>query len=42
MRKRTWLVALVLVGVLVVTLGTTRIFADGSEVPDGETWGAMH
>ena len=42
MRKRTWLVALFLVGVLVVTLGATSIFAQGPAVSDGEAWEEMH
>ncbi len=42
MRKRTWLVVLFLVGVLVVTLGVTPIFAHGSAVTDGEAWEEMH
>ena len=42
MRKTTWIVAILLVGVLGVTLGTTTIFAHGSAVPDGEAWEEMH
>ena len=42
MRKRTWLVVLVLVGILVVTLGATPILAHESAVTGGETWEEMH
>ncbi len=42
MRKRTWLVVLFLVGILVVTLGATPIFAHGSAVADDEAWEEMH
>ncbi len=42
MRKRTWLVVLFLVGVLVVTIGVIPIFAHGSTVVDGEVWEEMH
>ncbi len=42
MRKRTWLVVLFLVGVLVVTLGAIPIFAHGSTVVDDEVWEEMH
>ncbi len=42
MQKRTWLVVLSLVGILVVTLGVTPIFAHGSAVVDGEGWEEMH
>ncbi len=42
MRKRTWLVVLFLVGVLVVTLGVTPIFAHGSAVVDDEVGEEMH
>ena len=42
MQKRTWLVALFLVAALVVTLGISPIFADGSADTDEETWEEMH
>ncbi|MBI2329598.1 MAG: hypothetical protein HYU85_08230 [Chloroflexi bacterium] len=42
MRKRTWLVALLLLGVLVVALGATTAFAQEPVAPDGETWEEMH
>lgn len=42
MRKRTWIVTLILVGALAVAIGTTPIFAHESAVPDSEAWEEMH
>ena len=42
MRKRTWLVVLVLVGILAVTFGAGPAFAQESAVSDGEEWEEMH
>ena len=41
MRKKFWLVGLLVVGLLVVALGTTTVFAQGSVTTDNRTWGQM-
>lgn len=41
MTKRIWLVV-ILLGVLLVALGATTVFAQEPGTSDGETWEAMH
>ncbi len=42
MNKRTWLVVLFLAAVLVITLGTTSVFAHDSAASDSGEWEEMH
>ncbi len=42
MRKRTWLVVILLAAVLAVTFGASTVFAQGPAVSDGEAWEEMH
>ncbi|MBI4283900.1 MAG: hypothetical protein HY663_05460 [Chloroflexi bacterium] len=42
MQRRTWLVVGLLVGVLVLALGATSVFAQGPTAPDSQTWEEMH
>ena len=41
MRKKVWLVALMLVGLLTVALGTTSVLAQELATTDNSTWGLM-